>query len=472
MRRVAALCVALVATLTLVAPVSAAPANRVSDTEHILACVPVTGDGGTLFLFAAESEQSGSFAEAAFWPPGADPETIDPAWIAIDSAIDFSGSSVAGTISFVEFVPSDEGPPFGDPVGDAVLDATLTPDGDAEPYRFQDKSGNQVFRREGTFQLFSVEGTLTMPNDTVFDLSECQAATDTFTEFSNAPASSVFRSSSLNLGCSWETEEGFIGLFAAVDFGDVFSDLTIVEGEEQTNGFPTGPVTLTTEEFAADYEILSEDGDPLGTATASATLTPAGRINETFSFENQKTHIVGDAFNVDGSLSITLEGTTTVLPMDETSCSASDVTVTDHFIPRQEPKGRPLPNDAPDGALPIAIGETVTVSRTGGTDADPEAPCVISDPQGDFEVPLGHTAWWTFTGTGSDVTVDTAGSSIDTVVGVYVEEGGSLTQVGCVDDVEDSLQARITVSTEDGVAYLIQVGGFGGDTGSLVVSLE
>jgi len=87
-------------------------------------------------------------------------------------------------------------------------------------------------------------------------------------------------------------------------------------------------------------------------------------------------------------------------------------------------------------------------------------------------VPLGHTAWWTFTGTGADVTVDTAGSEFDTVVGIYVDDGGLLIQVGCVDDTEDSLQARLTVPTESGVTYFVQVGGFGGAAGKLVLTVE
>jgi hypothetical protein len=93
-------------------------------------------------------------------------------------------------------------------------------------------------------------------------------------------------------------------------------------------------------------------------------------------------------------------------------------------------------------------------------------------------VPFGHTAWWTFTGTGGDVTVDTAGSDFDTVVGVYVLAGGAFTQVGCVDDVfdpeteEGSLQAAITVATIAGQTYYIQAGGFGDSAGTLRFSLE
>lgn len=474
MRRVASLSggVALAAGALLVAPVSAAPAQRVSDTEHILFCEELTSADGTAFLVVGESEQFGSFADAAFWPPDAPPPN-DPAWIAMTADADFDGTSVTATILMVEFVPSPDGPPFGDPVGNATLEATLTLDGDPMPYSFRDSFGNQLIRRDGVVQAYTVEGSLTMPNGATFDLASCAAFTDTYTQFSNAPAASVSRFSSFDLNCGWETENGFVSLFASAgEFGG-FSELFIVDGADTYFGLPSSELTLTTEAFEASYDIVAADdgGDPVGSATASATLTEGDRINDRFMSGPFKAHIVGQEYLVNGSLSLTLNGTTTVLAMDEVSCSAADVTVTEHISARQGPKGRPLANDAPEGALPIAIGETITVRSTGGTALEPEAPCVVSFPEGDFEVPFGHTAWWTFTGTGSDVTVGTAGSSFDTVVGVYVDEGGSLTQVGCNDD-DESLQARLTVATEAGVTYYIQVGGFGSQTGSLVLTVE
>lgn len=473
MRRVASLggVVALAAGVLLAAPVSAAPAQRVSDTEHIMLCEELTGADGTAFLVVGESEQFGSFADAAFWPLDAPPPN-DPAWIAMAADTDFDGTSVTATILMVEFVPSPNEPPFGDPVGNAVVEATLTPVGDPVPYQSRDSFGNQVLRREGTFQEYSVEGSLTMPNGATFDLSSCTAFSDTYTQFSNAPAAFVSRFSSFELNCGWETDGGFVGLFATADEFGGFSDLFIVDGEDTYFGFPSGGLTLSPQVFEASYDIVAADdgGDPVGSATASATLTAGGRVNDRFTSGPFKTHIVGQEYLVDGSLSVTLDGTTTVLAMDEISCFAGDITVTDHFSPRQGPKGPPLANDAPEGALAIAIGETITV-RTGGTVLEPEAPCVESFPDGDFEIPIGHTAWWTFTGTGSDVTLDTAGSDFDTVVGVYVGDGGSLTQVGCNDDV-DSLQARLTVPTEADVTYYVQVGGFAGAVGTLVLSLE
>jgi len=478
MRRVATVSggVALVASLLLIAPVSAAPSQRISDTRHILFCEGLTGDSGTAFLVAAESEQEGSFAQVAFWPPDAPPETNDPAWISMDAEVDFADTSVSGTLLMVEFVP-DEEDPFGDPVGDATFTATLTPDGDPEPFRFQEKGGNQIFREVGTTQAFTVEGSLTMPDDGgVFDLSSCVAFVTTVTFFNNAPAAFVSRFSSFNLNCSWESDIGFVNLDAEVsEFGE-FTNLFIFQSEEEAFfGEQSGPLTLTTSAFDATFALIdaNEGGDPVGSASASATLTPGGRINERFVDETFKAHIVGQAFLVDGSLTVTLNGTTTALPMDESSCFAADVTFTNHESGEKPSNGGPpLANDAPEGALPIGIGDTVTVRKTGGTALEPDAPCVVSFPDGDFDVPFGHTAWWTFTGTGADVTVDTAGSEFDTVLGVYVDDGGSLTQVGCVDDTEDSFQARITVPTESGVTYFVQAGGFGGAAGKLVITVE
>jgi hypothetical protein len=473
MRRVASLSggVALVAGVLLVAPVSAAP-ERFSDTQTIMLCEELTADGGSAVLIMGESEQFGTFADAGFWSPGATPPTDEPAWIAMDAEVDFDGTSATATILMVEFVLSDGGPPFGDPVGDATVEAGLTPDGAPEPYRIQEHEGKQLFRREGTVQSYTVEGTLTMPNGVTFDLSSCQAATDTFTQFSNMPASPVSRFSSFDLNCGWETENGFVAVFATANEFESFTEVFVADGEDTYFGVPSAPFTLTTEAFAAEYEIFSADdgGDPLGSASASATLIPGDRINERFSFGNVKTHVIGQGYLVEGSLSLTLDGTTIELVMDETSCFAADVTTIDHQT-KGRGGGRPLANDLPENAEPIDIGETVTVRSTSGTDLEPEAPCVLSDGGEDFELPIGHTAWWSFIGTGSPVTVDTTGSSFDTVAGVYVDDGGTLTQVGCNDDFE-SLAAQLTIDTEAGVTYYVQVGGFGGESGSLVLTIN
>jgi hypothetical protein len=106
--------------------------------------------------------------------------------------------------------------------------------------------------------------------------------------------------------------------------------------------------------------------------------------------------------------------------------------------------------------------------QTDGMQPDAEMPC--STEYG--PIGIGRTAWWRFVGTGTEVTIDTAGSGFDTVLGVYFDDpAGALYPVDCVDDV-DSLQARITVPTEAGRTYWIQAGGYSGQAGTLVLALR
>ena len=463
------------ATSLLVAPVAAAPSQRFSDTQSVLACEGITDEAGTVFAFVVESENFGSFADLAFWAAPASPETNEPTWISVNGSADFAETTVSASFDLVEFEPqpNPDDPPFGDPVGTATLEATITPVGVPHRYSINEGFGNGQFRRQGVVQDFSVEGTLELPTGITFDLSSCSASHDTFTEFTNAPASSVFHATQLVLDCHWEVGGAFVSLFAFADEFETFSNVFVSGPDLELSGVPTGPVTFTTETYTASFDLIDHldetATEPVGSAEASATLTAGGRVNEHFAFGNSKVHITGTAYAVAGNLSLTTPDATYQLAMDGESCSAADQRVTELNSPRQGPKGKPLPNDAPEGALPIAIGGEVSV-KTLGTAEEPEAPCI-----GEFEVefPIGKTAWWTFEGTGGDVTVDTAGSDFDTIVGVYTDDGGGgLAPIGCVDDVDESLQARITVATEAGVTYFVQAGGFGGQSGNLVLSVN
>ena len=474
MRRIlAALGGVTLVTAALTTSVTAAPAQRFSDTVTGLFCEGLTNDAGTVFVVAVESEADGPFGDLIFWAAGTSPETSPPTWISAAAAVMLTGDVVTAMYELVEFAEptNPEDPPFGDPVGTASLEATLTPSGDPEPYSFDFGSGNQQVRVEGVLQPMSVTGSLELPGDVTYDLSTCNGFQDTFTVFATNPAAFVNRFSSLQLSCFWETEDTSVSLFAGVDPFGTFADIFVSDPSGEYLGFTMASLTETS--FSATWELFPAggpggEGEPVGSASADATLTDTGeRINERFTFGNFKVHIFGRLFAVDGTLELTTPDGTTSLPMDAEHCSAQDVTIVEQQSSRQGPRGRPLPNDTPDAAEPIAIGESVSV-RTLGTDLEAEEPCLLG---GEFEVPFGHTAWWTFEGTGDPVTVTTAGSSFDTVLGIYVDDGGVLTQVGCVDDVEDSLQAEITVDTIAGQTYYIQAGGFGGQSGDLVLAV-
>lgn len=124
-------------------------------------------------------------------------------------------------------------------------------------------------------------------------------------------------------------------------------------------------------------------------------------------------------------------------------------------------------NDTPEGATPLDVGDRTT-QQTKAAVLDPEASCSIvfeeEEFEDDFGLPIGKTVWYTVEGTGGPITVSTAGSHFDTILGVYKSNGDGLEQVACVDDIFDggfSLQAAVAFESELGQTYFLQAGGFG-----------
>jgi hypothetical protein len=477
MRRVLTLLVAL-PLLAALFPTAAlgAPPERFTDTQTIVVCEPLVDDDGIVFTFVQVSERFGSFAALAFFAPGTSPETDPPTLISTDAVVTLSPDGTALTVIYdlVEFDPTTE-PPFGDFVGTALLDVTLTPIGEPEAFSDRFRDGNRWVTIEGTRQLLAVEGDLTLPGDVVFDASGCNAFTETITVFATNPAAFIQRFDETSLSCHWETAAGTVDLFAFSDGFFAFSDLFVVD----TSGeyFGSTEAVLTTTEYSAEFQLFDatdpQPEEPLGSASAAATLTATG---ERIRFIDRQPFFmfkfIGEVLSVDGELTLETPAGAQMLTMDDESCTAQTGRV---MFQEVSPAGPKAKNDTPESAEPLDIGDSVRVS-TVGLALEPEAPCTATFPDGvTVEVPFGSTAWWTFVGTGEEVTIDTAGSNFDTVVGVYVLEDGELVQVACVDDVfepEFSLQARVTIDTEPGVTYYIQAGGFAGDTGILQLSLQ
>lgn len=85
----------------------------------------------------------------------------------------------------------------------------------------------------------------------------------------------------------------------------------------------------------------------------------------------------------------------------------------------------------------------------------------------------GATVWFRYTpATSGTFTIDTFGSSFDTVLAVYTGSVlNTLTLVECDDDT-DGLQSEVTLSGSAGVPYRIQAGGYNGIAGNLSVTVR
>ncbi|MBU1227297.1 MAG: DUF333 domain-containing protein [Actinobacteria bacterium] len=81
---------------------------------------------------------------------------------------------------------------------------------------------------------------------------------------------------------------------------------------------------------------------------------------------------------------------------------------------------------------------------------------------------IGSTVWFRYTpGSATSVTIDSSGSSYDTVLAAYRGNSlSNLTAVACNDDFQDRW-SRLDLAAAAGVTYWIQAGGYNGDSGTL-----
>lgn len=85
----------------------------------------------------------------------------------------------------------------------------------------------------------------------------------------------------------------------------------------------------------------------------------------------------------------------------------------------------------------------------------------------------GSSVWWTWTpATSGTAVIITEGSDFDTVLGVYTGASvGALAERASDDDGGTGTTSRVSFSANAGTAYQIAVDGFGGDSGSISLTV-
>jgi hypothetical protein len=468
---------------------SAARAQRFSEDVLGMACLLQSEEQGTVYLESQVSGEYGAFAGLYWWQPGLEPFDDLPSLISGENTVSASveGNSMDASMELYAFVDDPEGSPYGDPAGTATLSATFEANGEPITYSENSVGSNARSRYESVQQPLLAAGSLILPNATYDDLSECHAVREHITYFATNPDTLIERSDGIGLTCEWTDADRSVLLFASTERSDsAYSQLIVTDASGEY--FGSSEASLTTEAFSAAWELRSfgseggivaaaVGGEIFGSATAAADLALTGEGERVIDRSHgQMIKFVYEVLSVSGELSVTTQLGTASLAMDAEHCTANTADAMARFSSPNGSGGRPLANDLPGDAEPIDIGQSVSVSNA-GTDDEPEAPCLVDEEAGEgFELPFGHTAWWTVTGTGGDVTVDTAGSDFDTVVGIYVQQDGEMVQVGCVDDVfteeGGTVQAAITFGTDANVTYYLQAGGFDGATGQLELSVQ
>jgi C1A family cysteine protease len=117
-------------------------------------------------------------------------------------------------------------------------------------------------------------------------------------------------------------------------------------------------------------------------------------------------------------------------------------------------------------ALLVGTNVTVTNANLNAT-AQPGEPAHAG-------ATASHSVWWTWTAPGAGVvTVNTLGSSFDTVLAVYTGSiVTNLTSVASNDDANGQRTSSLTFNATAGAAYQLAVDGYGGAVGTVVLNLS
>jgi hypothetical protein len=350
-----------------------------------------------------------------------------------------------------------------EPVGIASIGATWSPAGEPEVFAERFREGNTWIEFRETFTPADTSGSAVLEGFFDLDLGECGGSLFETAVWQTNPSAFNNRFSDHVVECQLEGPDGEGFLFAVSgDFGQ-FMDIIIGPFEARTAYGFTEEFVLTDTELSGVVELMDEETwEPVGEAIVDFVLESTNVASSDVVLQNGRVKIVEEFFDVSGTFAV--DGAEFAL----VDCSSVAADVREHFADPSGPKpsGKTPVNDAPEGALSLEARGTTNAQTNGAANA-PEVACsFVFDENGEepeeFPLPIGKTLWYTFEGTGEEVTIDSAGSNFDTILGIY---DGELNQLDCVDDVGDesgfSLQAAVTIETNAGETYLIQIGGFG-----------
>jgi len=343
----------------------------------------------------------------------------------------------------------------GNPEGDAELTITVARTGEIHPFLPEPGKMNVNDKTSGFEERLEGSATLTW-DGAEYALPECEGSVGDIDFFLTRPRAFVSANSGVTIHCLWETETAVAEFDATEDergyFAGAFLETPV--GPLFNVDAPTGSVT----ESGLDATFELDNGV---TAVATATFTLNGSpVTSTLYGATFHTKAVEQALVPTGSMEYST-GDTFVI--DDEHC---DAVIFENHSTHSQPKGpkagKAPVNDGPQGAIALKPGSRFNTTNVGAT-PEPEFQ-ILTCPQG-FADRFGRTLWYTIEGSGGPVTIDTGGSAIDTLIGVFVPSDAGFEEIACIDDVEfepvgATYQAAITIDTEVGVTYYVEIGGF------------
>jgi hypothetical protein len=450
-RLYAALASGLMLAALLPSAVSADRPERFQDHFAFAGCdMPIEGgfvSGSIEFSTAGDFR----FMGASIWLDPAIPFEEEPTAGGGTDTVDLTddGTTIEAHASFPTFDVD------GEPTGDADLTITVARTGETSPILPEPGKTNVNDKTSGVEERVEGSGLLTW-NGADYPLTECDGTVGDIDFFRTTPRGFVSANPGVSINCEWQTATGAAFLSVIDDGFGYFGDVFLETPAESVFSINAPPGSVTEAGLDATFELSNSES-----AVATATFTPTGSpVTSTLRGATFRTKAIEQSLVPVGALEFST-GETFVISDDD--CDA--VSFENHTTvsqPKGPKAGRPPANDGPENAIALRPGSRLNTSNVGAT-PEPEFP-ILTCPQGIFDG-FGRTLWYSIEGTGGPVTVDTAGSGIDTLIGVYVPTDSGFEEIACVDDVEfepvgTTYQAALTIDTEAGVTYYVQVGGF------------
>jgi hypothetical protein len=449
----------------------AAPPIESTTRAESFACDPVVGGGWAVAVSGTLSGE-GPDVYIAVWEPGADP-TVDPPALQSDESspvdqVAWSGGVVSGAVPMIDAAT-------GEPVGMARVEAELT----AGPGEVTTERGpardwhNQRVHHASAVRPAMVAATVILPDGGEHGFFGCPGSIATIRTWTTQPDASVQRlDPTVFFECSAAHPSGE-SVFMAVEAGTesaVWLERTPAGHEAPALiGFSLEATSTRTDVTSSVPLYAPPEFEPAGEALIEATLKRSGHRRFVLSHQDGRKTMAVEDLVVGGTVRFP-DGTVFSFEGCPGQRNTSHEVVTDPAGPR--PGGPTPPNDRPEGAVALVpVGSRTDQSR--GAAPAAEVPLWCHDIPPLPEEATGATLWYTVRGTGRPVTVDTGGSTFNTVLGVYAREGDGLVEVACVDDLfGETLQARATFPTEADRVYLLQIGGYAGQFGNVRVTVR
>ena len=356
------------------------------------------------------------------------------------------------------------------PVGEGRFTVTVAEDGPAITSADDYRTGNVRVTTSLTEQPLTGQATLSLPDGSAAGL-DCAGQSVSWMITATQPDAYTDRGPQItNVACAVPLPEGETVL-VHVEHGTEGGWVSVSVFDERDGvGGETTDFSITRNSVRASVPMYQRDAEqPFGTAQVELTLSSLDRSRFVLTHSAGKQTFFLEVIRAVGSVTLP-DGRVVALDCDGERSVSQEVTT----APSGPGSTGPAPgNDAPAGAVALAPGGR-HATQTRSAAAPPELPlwCYDEPPYDPGYLP-GRTVWYRFTGTGSPVTVDTAGSGFNTTLAVYAVDGDGYTEVACADDHwRETWQAHASVDTQPGIEYLVQVGGVGGQSGTLKVALD